>query len=109
MYGSDALTGPLYRITERCPPTLEDFLSYEALGKPYDRRDFFKGTGVSVHTTRTRSIAIARRYRTGTAIATLDLRGMHVAWARTSGPDHVTVWAPADLLLERVVQCERHD
>jgi len=109
VYGGDALATLLYRIVERCPPVVGDFLSYEALGKDYDRRDFFKGTGVSMHTTRERSVAVARRYRTGGAVATLDLRQAHVAWAITSARGHLTVWAPAEQLLERVVQCESHE
>ena len=109
VYGGDALDAFLYRIVGRCPPVVEDFLSYEALGKRYDRRDFFKGTGVSMHTTRERSIAVARRFRTGGVIATLVLRGAHLAWATTGPRDHITVWAPAEQLLERVVQCRGHE
>jgi hypothetical protein len=105
VYGADALPGLLYRIVERCPPVVDDFRSYEALGKHYDRRDFFKGTGVSMHTTRERSVAVARHRQTGGAIAILDLRGARVAWASTGGREHVTIWAPAEQLLERVVQC----
>ncbi len=109
VYGGDALTSLLYRIVERCPPVVRDFLSYEALGKHYDRRDFFKGTGISMHTTRERSIALARHHGIGSGIATLDLRGAIVAWAKTGGRDHITVWAPGQQLLDRVVQCERHE
>ena len=31
VYGGDALDAFLYRIVGRCPPVVEDFLSYEAL------------------------------------------------------------------------------
>lgn len=109
MYGGDALQGPLFRIVKQCPPTLDDFRSYEALGKRYDRRDFFKATGISMHTSGERSLEIARRYRTGGAVATVVLEGVPVAWAATGGRGHVTVWAPAELLLAHVVQCESHD
>jgi hypothetical protein len=63
VYDGSALDGLLYRIVRRCPPTVEDFRSYEALGIPYDRRDFFRGTGVSMHVSRKRSEAVARRFR----------------------------------------------
>ncbi len=65
VYGGDAIPRPLYRIVERCPPAEDDFRSYEALGKQYDRRDFFRGVGVSMHTTRERSFAVARRFEKG--------------------------------------------
>jgi len=109
VFDGTALEGLLYRIVERCPPTLGDFRSYEALGRPYDRRAFFKGVGVSMHTTRERSEKVARRYRRGRRVATVDLRGASVAWARTGGRDHLTVWAPPELLLRAVVQCDEHD
>ncbi len=109
VFDGSALDGLLYRIVERCPPTLDDFYSYEALGRPYDRRDFFKGIGVSMHTTAARAISIARRFHVGRGIAELDLRDSVVAWARTGGRGHVTVWAPPELLLQGVVQCGEHE
>jgi hypothetical protein len=109
VYGGDALDGLAYRVVERCPPTETDFLSYEALGKPYDRRDFFKGTGLSMHTTRKRSQRIAQTYGVGSAVAVLDLRHPSIVWARTGGADHLTVWAPPEILLARVLECERNE
>jgi hypothetical protein len=109
VFDGAALEGLLYRIVERCPPTLDDFRSYEALGRPYNRRDFFKGTGVSMHTTAARSRKVARRYSRGGGVATVELRGAPIAWARTGGQGHVTVWAPAERLLEAVVQCDEHE
>jgi hypothetical protein len=109
VYPGEALDGLVYRIVERCPPAANDFRSYEALGKPYDRRDFFKGTGVSMHTSKTRSARIARTYGVGAAIAALDVRHLSVVWARTGGRDHITVWAPAEVLLGCVVQCESYE
>ena len=62
-----------------------------------------------MHTTRERSLAVSRRYRKGGAIAEIDVRGTPVAWAETGGRQHVTVWAPPELLLEHVVQCRSHE
>ena len=109
VFDGSALAGLFYRIVERCPPNLDDFRSYEALDKPYNRRDFFRGVGVSMHTTSERSLATMLRFGSGRAIATLDLRGRHIAWARTGGTSHVTVWAPPELLIQHVVQCESDD
>jgi hypothetical protein len=109
VYDGSALDGLLYRIVRPCPPTVEDFRSYEALGIPYDRRDFFRGTGVSMRVSRKRSEAVARRFRRGRAVAALDLRGAPIAWTRSRGRDHLTVWAPPDLLLRAVVQCDEHE
>jgi hypothetical protein len=109
VFDGAALDRLLYRIVERCPPTLDDFRSYEALGRTYDRRDFFRGTGVSMHTTHSRATAVARRYRRGNAVAVLDLRNAPIGWASTGGRGHVTVWAPPELLLQAVVQCVEHD
>jgi hypothetical protein len=99
----------LYGIVADCPPRIDDFLSYEALGKSYDRRDFFKGVGISMHTTRKRSAAVAHRYRRASAIAKLDLPDAPIVWARTGGAGHITVWAPGKLLVDRVGQCESHE
>jgi len=109
VFDGAALDHQLFRIVERCPPTLDDFRSYEVLGRPYNRRDFFKGIGVSMHLTRERAITIARRYNVGRGVAAVDLRGSPIAWARTGGRNHVTVWAPPELLLRAVVQCDEHE
>ena len=109
VYGGDDLGGLAYRIVERCPPTARDFLSYEALGKRYDKRDFFRGTGLSMHTTKKQSQRIAQTYGAGAAVATLDLRHPSIVWARTGGAGHLTVWAPAEILLARVLECESHE
>ena len=109
VFDSTALDGHLYRIVELCPPTLDDFRSYEALGRSYDRRDFFKGTGVSMHTSRERAVAVARRYQLGHGVAALELRAAPMVWARTGVRGHVTVWAPPELLRQAVVQCVEHE
>ena len=109
VFDGAALEGLLYRIVERCPPTLNDFCSYEVLGRSYDRRDFFKGIGVSMHASHRRAISIARRFGHGRGVATLELRAVPIVWARTGASGHVTVWAPPELLLGAVVQCDEHE
>ncbi len=104
VYEGRDLGAPLYRIVKRCPPTLQDFLSYEGLGRQYDRRDFLRGAGVSTYLSRDRARAIARRLGHGAAIATLDVACDGTALAETSREGHVTVRAAPDLLLARVVQ-----
>ena len=59
VFDGSALDSLLYRIVAGCPPDLDDFRSYEALGKTYSRRDFFKGIGVSTHTSHRRAVSIA--------------------------------------------------
>ena len=109
MFDGSALEGLLYRIVLRCPPTLDDFCSYEAVGRPYDRRDYFRGLGVSMYTSRRRAIVVARRFDLGRGVASLELRAAAIAWTRTGGPAHVTVWAPPELLFRAVVQCDEHE
>jgi len=65
--------------------------------------------GVSMHVTRKRAVGIARHFDVGRGVAEVDLRGSTVAWARTGGRGHVTVWAPPELLLRAVVQCDEHE
>lgn len=109
VYGGEALDGLVYRIVGHCPPAVTDLMSYEALGKRYDRRAYFKGTGISVFLSRHEAVRIARRYGHGRAVAALDARRRPVVWAQTGKRGHLTLWAPAETLLECVVQCERHE
>ena len=107
VYGGAALDVLLYRIVKRCPPVLRDFQSYEALRQRYDRRDYFLGVGISAYRSRKRAEAIARRFRRGSAIVVLDVRGTAIAWAQTGrSRGHVTIWAPPELLMESVLQCD---
>ncbi len=108
VYPGTALGSPAYRIVLRCPPTVEDFRSYESLGRRYDRRDFFRATGVSMLTSQDRAVALARRFGLGRGVAVLDLEDEAILWVASGWRDHITVWAPAGVLLERVVQCEEH-
>jgi len=121
VFDGSALDGLLYRIVRRCPPTLDDFRSYEALGKTYNRRDFFKGIGVSTHTSHRRAVSIARRFGHGRAVATVDLRAAPIVWARTGaqGQTRSGVWLKPDSVVQTrsgvwlkpdpVVQCDEHE
>ncbi len=59
-------------------------------------------------TDRRRLEAHMRRFPLPQAIATLDLSTPEVVWTRSGASTHVTVWAPAAVLLNRVIQCEDH-
>lgn len=100
--------GHVFRVTRGCPPTLADFSSYKALGIRYDRRDFFKGSGISTYTTAARAIAVGKRFALGSALAALDLDREGIVWSPT-GRGHFTVWAAPATLLEQVVQCESYE
>ncbi len=107
-HGHD-LRGPAFRVVRRCPPAVADFSSYEALGIRYDRRDLFKGSGVSMYRTRDRAVAIGQRFAHGDAIATVDLNRPGIVWSPTGRRGHITVWAAPATLLEQVVQCESYE
>ena len=109
MFDGSGLEGLLYRIVVSCPPILDDFTSYEALGRAYNRRDFFKGIGVSMHASVGRAVRIARRFSHGRGVARLELRTAPIVWAGTGASGHVTVWAPPEPLLRAVVQCHEHE
>jgi hypothetical protein len=88
--------GHAFRIARACPPVVSDFLSYEALGIRYDRRDFFKGTGVSMYRSAARARDACRRFRHGSAVAAVDLQRDEIVWSPTGRHGHITVWgAPA--------------
>ena len=109
MFDGRDIDGPVYRVVQRCPAVLEDFLSYEVLGRRYDRRDFLRGSGISMTVSKDRAVEVARRFGLGTATATLDLQVDGVVWATSGRPGHITVWATPELLLARVLECESHD
>jgi hypothetical protein len=105
VYDGGALDGLAYRIVERCPPRLEDFLSYDRLGRSYPPRKQFQATGLSMYTTFAGAESAAKRFRIGSAVAALELT-RPVMWAPSSQGDHITVWAPASTMLSLVLQCE---
>ena len=105
IYGGDALEGLAYRIVESCPPRLEDFLSYDRLGRSYPPRKQFQATGLSMYTTLAGAESAAKRFRIGSAVSALELT-RPVMWTPSSYDGHITVWAPASTLLRLVLQCE---
>ena len=103
------VTRRFYRLVRNNPPSLEDFLSYAALGirvgadDPETRR---LSRGISVQVTE----AQARRRRRqlpklGDAIAVLEIPvGGPIHYERTTRtPGHHTLWGPPSVLLRCVV------
>ena len=108
VYAGVDLDRPAYRAVASCPPAVDDFRSYDALGMPYPLRQHFRATGVSMFTDRRALEAHTRKYGLPPSVATLDLASPYVVWTASVRSSHLTVWAPASLLLELVVQCEDH-
>jgi hypothetical protein len=103
--GGDDLDGLAYRIVERCPPRLEDFLTYQQLGRSFAPRKQFQASGLSLYTTFAGAASAARRFGIGSAVASLELI-RPVMWTPSTHGDHITAWAPASTLLRLVLQCE---
>ncbi len=59
-------------------------------------------------TSRDRAVALARRVALGRGVAVVDLRDEAILWVASGGRDHITVWAPPAVLVDRVVQCDEH-
>jgi len=108
VYGGNDLDGHAYRVVASCPPHLEDFLSYDRLGRPYAPRKQFQATGVSMYTSFEGARAAANRFNIGRAIAEIELT-RPVMWTPSGGDGHITVWSPASTLLRHVLQCEEID
>ena len=108
VYATSELDGVVYRAVSGCPPTLDDFRSYVELGTPHTTRQRFRASGTSVFRSRKTLRKQMRRFGLGPAIATVDLRTTDAAWAESGGSGHITVWAPADILLAQMVQCDDH-
>ena len=91
-----------YRLVGANPPTLRDFESYEALGRPLlneANRDLW--TGVSVQNTMAQARNRAKVVRGKTHIAVLEIPDdSDVRYERTGDKrGHFTLWGePADLL-----------
>jgi len=106
VYGGDDLDGLAYRVVEHCPPRLEDFLTYQQLGRSFAPRKQFQASGVSLYTTFAGAASAARRFGIGSAVAGLELI-RPVMWTPSTHGDHITAWAPASTLLRLVLQCEK--
>ena len=103
VYEGTALGHIAFRIVGRNPPTEDDFRSYAAMGRNVPERDFFRATGVSMY----RSLAAAERANAryklgGTHYAEVDIGDSTILFAETGGSEHITVWAPPSLFLQRV-------
>jgi len=44
----------------------------------------------------------------GRGVAAVELGDETILWVASGGRDHITVWAPPVVLLERVVHCGEH-
>ena len=110
---NDAAAAPatrrFYRLVRNNPPSLEDFLSYAALGIRVDADDPETrrlSRGISVQATEAQA---RRRHRQlphlGSAIAILEVPvGGPIRYERTTRtPGHHTLWGPPAILLRCVV------
>lgn len=91
-----------FRIVKTAPPTVTDFLSNRALGRPRRRNESEEvWTGLSHYDTAERARNTARRFPAlGAFIAALHVPpDGPFRVARTFGPGHYTVWGdPRDFL-----------
>ena len=106
--------GSALEIVERCPATLDDFRSYEALGRPYDRRAFFKGVGVSMHTSHRRAIGARPLVVTAVGRGVVGGRSSRSRSGRVGAYGGVVVTSRSGrrrelLFSEAVVQCDEHE
>lgn len=97
-----------YRIVKTNPPTVEDFLSYKALGVPLRRdtpelRRSWDGVSVYDNVVRARDLATAFP-RHGQYVAELEIEASGpVHFEQTSrDPRHYDLWAEPGDMLERV-------
>lgn len=104
----------LYRIVKRNPPTREDFLSYEALGKvprrPLPPELAQAWSGVSTYDDKHVARAYARqRTHLGQFIATLEIEDGAPIRVEQTGSDtaHCDLWGDPDEMLARVVALDR--
>jgi hypothetical protein len=103
----------LYRLVQSDPPTIRDFMSYEALGaqprRPLTMRQRDHWRGVSHYTTASAARARARiSPHLGAYVALVRVPEGGVARVEQAGrdPDHYNVWADAADLLRWVVSAE---
>lgn len=94
-----------YRAVQNDPPRPQDFLSFADLGTRFDWWLAHRAVGVSFWEDIETTAAFAQR-RGHPFVAELDLARLdhRTPWARTGAQGHVTIWAPAALLLQGVVR-----
>jgi hypothetical protein len=102
-----------YRLVRSNPPTLSDFMSYEALGvaprRPLTSRQRDQWRGVSVYATQAAARLRARLSpQLGSYIAEVRIPDEAVVRIEQSGrePDHYNVWTDPAVLLGWVVSVE---
>jgi hypothetical protein len=100
----------LYRIVKSNPPTVGDFLSYKALGRPLLRdtpshRRSWEGISVTSTLEAARALA-ARAPGLGQFIAVLELdENGPIQFAQTGrAPEHYDVWGEPEQILATVVR-----
>jgi hypothetical protein len=107
VYPGTALDGPVWRVTEQCPPVAGDFISYGLAGRGFSDRMFFRATGVSMFVTRREAVKLARWGRFGNCVAELDIADERIYFALTNErTGHIDVWARPRVLLNSVVNCD---
>jgi hypothetical protein len=101
----------LYRVVVTAQPTVRDFMSNAALGRPLldptpEKRRLW--SGLSFWATAAQARRSARRFRNqGDFVAIVEI-GLDDQFRieKTRGPGHYTVWGLPHALLERVVSVE---
>ena len=100
-----ALDATVWRVTGDALAA-EEFFSYIHLGRQIAAYQFFRATSVSMYLTREEAIRANRKFNLGTHLAELDLRDNRIMLSPTGGANHVSVWAPPDVLYSSVVNFE---
>lgn len=97
-----------YRGVSQNPAQIADFLTFADLDIRVDWWDMHRATGVSAWTDEEKARTIAHSKRL-VWIARLDLgqADERTPWAFTGRRDHVTIWAPALVLIPAVVNYGR--
>lgn len=105
VYAAKDLPGPLYRIGKSPVFRADNFLSYAALGKPANA-PYIQQLGASMYLSleKARQAAKQLRFRHGSWLAEVELRDERwAAWGLTNPrKGHVEVWAPPEVLAQRV-------
>lgn len=101
----------LYRAVQTDPPSLLDFTSNAAQGRPLFEptpENHRLWTGLSCWATAAQARRNARRFRRqGDYIATIAVEaGAPIQVEKSRGPGHHTLWGPPEALLARVVSVE---
>jgi len=95
----------LWRIVRTDPPTTVDFLSNEARGLPRRRSVPAElWTGLSAFDDLAIAASVARRFRLGEFLASIDIDpNGPIHWAKTRGDGHYTLWGKPEEVFARVV------